>query len=38
VKLWPTLIFLKDGVEVDRALRPVEVNEVRPGLVKIAGE
>jgi thioredoxin 1 len=38
VKLWPTLIFLKDGVEVDRAVRPVEVNEVRPGLVKIAGE
>jgi thioredoxin 1 len=35
VKLWPTLIFLKDGAEVARAVRPVEADEVREGLEQI---
>jgi thioredoxin 1 len=29
VKLWPTLIALRDGVEVARAVRPEEVEPVR---------
>ena len=29
VKLWPTLIFLRDGQEVARLVRPVEPDEVR---------
>ncbi|MFS1983060.1 thioredoxin family protein [Vibrio breoganii] len=29
VKLWPTLILLHDGEEVDRIVRPTTVDEVR---------
>jgi thioredoxin 1 len=36
VKLWPTLIFLKDGKEVARAVRPATEDEVRKGLESIA--
>jgi thioredoxin 1 len=36
VKLWPTLVFLKDGKEVARAVRPQDGAEVRAGLGKIA--
>jgi thioredoxin 1 len=32
VKLWPTLVFLKDGKEVARAVRPNDAGEVRTGL------
>jgi thioredoxin 1 len=32
VKLWPTTIFLKDGVEIARAVRPESIEEVRHGL------
>jgi thioredoxin 1 len=28
VKLWPTLIFLKDGVEVSRLVRPADGGDV----------
>jgi thioredoxin 1 len=35
VKLWPTLVFLKDGAEVARAVRPRDVEEVRAALAKI---
>lgn len=35
VKLWPTLIFLKDGVEVARAVRPQSVAEVQSGLAHL---
>lgn len=37
VKLWPTLIFLKDGREVDRAVRPDSAADVRRGLEAISG-
>lgn len=30
VKLWPTLILLRDGVEVGRVVRPLTVDEVAP--------
>lgn len=29
VKLWPTLILLRDGQEVDRLVRPTRADEVR---------
>lgn len=35
VKLWPTLIFLKDGQEVARIVRPSNVGELRDALGKI---
>lgn len=36
VKLWPTFVFLRDGSEVDRAVRPGS-GEVRKGLAAITG-
>jgi thioredoxin 1 len=35
VKLWPTLVFLKDGAEVARAVRPRDAHEIRAALEKI---
>lgn len=32
VKLWPTLIFLKDGQEVSRTVRPRDAEEIREAL------
>ncbi len=37
VKLWPTLVFMKNGQVVTQASRP-ELGEVRKGLVEIAGD
>ena len=36
VKLWPTVIALKDGVEVGRVIRPTNSEEVRDALALIA--
>jgi thioredoxin 1 len=36
VKLWPTLIALKDGVEIARAVRPERADEVRNVLRQLA--
>jgi thioredoxin len=38
VKLWPTLVFLKDGREVARAVRPTVADEVRGGLEALVPE
>ena len=35
VKLWPTLVFLSDGKEAARVVRPHEVDEINAGLAKI---
>ena len=35
VKLWPTLVFLADGREAARAVRPTDADEVRRGLEAI---
>lgn len=35
VKLWPTLVFMKDGHEIDRLTRPTEVSEIREALREI---
>jgi len=36
VKLWPTLIFLRDGVEVARLVRPTEADAINRALALIA--
>jgi thioredoxin 1 len=35
VKLWPTLVFLRDGKEVARLVRPASLDEVRQALDQI---
>jgi thioredoxin len=37
VKLWPTLVFLKDGREVARVVRPTDADGIRQGLADIDG-
>lgn len=37
IKLWPTLVFLKDGVEVARLVRPSDAGEIRQALAQIDG-
>ena len=34
VKLWPTLIVLRDGKEVARVVRPADADEVRSALMQ----
>lgn len=36
VKLWPTLIFLKDGKEETRLVRPRSIDQVKQALERIA--
>ena len=36
VKLWPTLVFLKDGQEVARITRPGSAGEIRDALARLA--
>jgi thioredoxin 1 len=36
VKLWPTLVFLKDGQELARVTRPANLDAVRQGMEKIS--
>jgi thioredoxin 1 len=35
VKLWPTLLFLRDGMEVARVVRPTSAAEVAAGLAQL---
>jgi thioredoxin 1 len=35
VKLWPTLVFLKDGKETARVVRPTGPDEIRAALAQI---
>lgn len=35
VKLWPTLVFLKDGKEIDRVVRPSDAGEMKAALARI---
>ena len=32
VKLWPTLVLLKDGQELARLVRPMQANDIRLAL------
>jgi len=36
VKLWPTLIFLRDGEEVARVVRPNTVEEIHQALARLS--
>ena len=38
VKLWPTLVFLKDGKEVERLVRPGDVRAIAGALARINGQ
>jgi thioredoxin 1 len=35
VKLWPTLIFLKDGTEFARVVRPIDAQTIQSALANI---
>jgi thioredoxin 1 len=35
VKLWPTLVFLKDGKEIARLVRPMDVEPIRKAIDEI---
>lgn len=35
VKLWPTMVFLRDGKEVTRLVRPLKEAEIRAALTQI---
>lgn len=35
VKLWPTLVFLRDGIEVARLVRPREAEAISEALARI---
>ena len=35
VKLWPTLVFLRDGRVEERLVRPGDIGAIREGLAKI---
>ena len=35
VKLWPTLVFLRDGTEVARLVRPRDATSIRDALAQI---
>jgi len=38
VKLWPTLVFLQDGHELARLVRPRGAQEMQDALARIAGD
>jgi thioredoxin 1 len=35
IKLWPTLVFLRDGEELARVVRPAGIDEIRQALALI---
>jgi thioredoxin 1 len=37
VKLWPTLVFLRDGKEVERLVRPRDAQAINAALSKLNG-
>lgn len=37
VKLWPTLIFLRDGVEITRVVRPTDTSPLKQALTLAQG-
>lgn len=36
IKLWPTLIFLKDGIEINRLVRPADIALITNALDELA--
>lgn len=37
VKLWPTLVFMRGGVEVARLVRPLDVEPISAALARVDG-
>ncbi len=37
IKLWPTLVFMRDGREVARLVRPGDVQAIRQALQQVVG-
>ena len=37
VKLWPTLVFLRDGSEIERLVRPRDVQSIIQALARLDG-
>lgn len=37
IRLWPTLVFLRDGQELARLVRPTEASAIREALARIDG-
>ena len=35
VKLWPTLVFMRDGVEVAKLVRPANIEQIQRALAQI---
>lgn len=35
VKLWPTLVFLKDGKEIERVVRPTDTEAIRAAIARV---
>ena len=38
VKLWPTLVFLRDGVEVERLVRPQAAGDIAAALRRVVSD
>ena len=38
VKLWPTLVFLRDGVEVERLARPQAAGDIAAALRRVVSD
>jgi len=38
VKLWPTLIFLRDGQELERLVRPTDENDIAAALKRLTAD
>lgn len=36
VKLWPTLVFLKDGIELERLVRDIDAGALRAALLRLS--
>ena len=36
IKLWPTLVLVRDGVEVERLVRPNDAGQIRAALDRLA--
>ena len=37
IKLWPTVILLREGQEIQRLVRPTRADEIRQALQAVAG-
>ena len=38
VKLWPTLVFLRDGVEIERLVRPQAAGDIAAALRRVVSD